>query len=72
MICGGAKNIAMLKTLGDVLPGPDPSCEEMICDWIEGDNSVMVLVFGLLSLLAIVLFAYIWNRKFIKYKEDRN
>lgn len=86
MICGGAKNIAMLKTLGDVLPGPDPSCEEMICDWIEGDNSVMVLVFGLLSLLSIVLFAYIWNRSinsgynnyrivnYIKYKEiiDRN
>ena len=84
MICGGAKNIAMLKTLGEVQPGPDPSCEDMFCDWVEGDNSVMILVFGLLSLFSIILFAYIWNRSinsgynnyrivnYIKYKEVIN
>lgn len=59
----GFNAIYMLGTLGTKLPGPDPSCEdEMFCEWINGDNSVLILIYGLLSVLSIFLFIYVWIR----------
>lgn len=59
----GIPCIAELKTLGDTpqtfIPDPeDPMFEIML----PGDNSVLVLVYGLLWVLSIVIFLYIWNR----------
>lgn len=55
----GFHSIYMLGTLGTVMPGPDPNCDDMFCEWVKGDNSVLLLIYGLLSLLSIVLFVYV-------------
>ncbi len=80
----GVNAIYMLTAgrLGLVTPGSDPNCEdEMFCDWVAGDNSIMILIYGLLWILSIGLFLYIWNRsidsgyynyridEFIKFEE---
>ena len=62
LVFGGIHNISMLSTLGVNVPGPDPTCTDLFCDYIEGDNSVLVLVYGLLSVFSLALFGYIWNR----------
>lgn len=58
----GANSMFMLGTLGTVSPGPDPSCSDDFCDWVNGDNSIMILIYGLLWVLSIIFFLYIWNR----------
>lgn len=58
----GIPAIAMLSSLGTKVSGIDPSCEDQFCDYVFGDNSVLVLVFGLLWVFSILLFLYIWNR----------
>ncbi len=61
----GANALYMLTfgKLGLVAPGPDPFCEdEQFCEWINGDNSIMILIYGLLWILSIFFFLYIWNR----------
>lgn len=63
----GINSIALLKTLGTMPSGPDPECiesGELACDWITGHNSVMVLVYGLLTVFSVLLFLYIMNRSF--------
>lgn len=59
---GGAYNMYMLGSLGLKTPGPDPSCDDMFCEWVDGDNSILILIYGLLSVMSIFLFLYIWNR----------
>ena len=58
----GVSSIAGLKTLGTKMPGPDPDCDDMFCEWIDGDNSIMILIYGLLWVLSIFLFFYVWNK----------
>ena len=61
MALGGGYNLYMLGTLGTKLSGPlNP--DDQFSPWIEGDNSIMILIFGLLTVLSIVIFLYIWNR----------
>ena len=62
MILGGGHNLYMLGSLGIVESHEDPNCTDMFCDFINGDNSIMILIYGLLTLLSIFLFIYIWNR----------
>jgi arabinogalactan oligomer/maltooligosaccharide transport system permease protein len=62
MALGGISNLAGLGTLGVNVPGEDPSCEDQFCEWIAGDNSVMFLVYGLLTIFSLFLFFYIMNR----------
>lgn len=58
----GIPSILKLKDLGSVMPGPDPDCDDMFCEWVPGDHSIMILIYGLLWILSICLFIYIWNR----------
>ncbi len=58
----GAHSIYMLGSLGVVQSGPDPTCDDTICPYINGDNSIMILIYGLLWVLSLLLFFYIWNR----------
>ncbi len=58
----GASSIGMLATLGTKVSGPDPDCDDMFCEWITGDNSIMILIYGLLWVLSIFVFLYVWNR----------
>ena len=62
MILGGGYNLYMLGTLGVVQSGPDPDCTDMFCDYVNGDNSIMILIYGLLTFLSLFVFVYIWNR----------
>ena len=62
MILGGGHNLYMLGSLGIVESHEDPNCTDMFCDFINGDNSIMILIYGLLTLLSIFVFLYIWNR----------
>ena len=72
----GIPAIAKLEHLGTVTPGEDPNCppDEMFCEWVDGDNSIMILIFGLLWILSIFLFIYIWNRSistgYFNYRVD--
>ena len=61
-IMNGIASIGMLKTLGSKIPGPDPDCMDEFCDFVQGDNSIMILIFGLIWVLSIIAFFYIWNR----------
>lgn len=58
----GINAIGMLSSLGVTPSGSDPNCDDTFCEYIVGDNSVMVLVYGLLWVVSILLFIYIWNR----------
>lgn len=61
-VMNGIASIGMLKTLGTKVPGPDPDCMDEFCDFVAGDNSIMILIFGLIWVLSIIAFFYIWNR----------
>jgi arabinogalactan oligomer/maltooligosaccharide transport system permease protein len=61
-IVNGIGAIGMLSSLGITPSGTDPNCTDMFCEYVQGDNSVMVLVYGLLWVFSIFLFLYIWNR----------
>ena len=52
----GVSSIAGLKHLGTIQSGEDPNCDDMFCEWITGDNSIMILIYGLLWLLSIVVY----------------
>lgn len=58
----GVSSIAKLEHLGTKMPGPDPDCDDMFCEWIDGDNSIMILIYGLLWVLSIFIFCYVWNK----------
>ncbi len=62
MILGGGHNLFMLGTLGTFEGGSDPNCTDMFCDYLLPDNSIMILIYGLLTLISIFVFLYIWNR----------
>ena len=72
----GIPSIGKLSHLGTVTPGEDPNCppDEMFCEWVDGDNSIMILIYGLLWVLSIFLFIYIWNRSissgYFNYRVD--
>ena len=70
----GIPSIGKLAHLGENMPGPDPDCDDMFCEWIDGDNSIMILIYGLLWILSIALFIYIWNRSistgYFNYRVD--
>ncbi len=57
----GAPMIGKLMTLGTVGPHEDPNCDDF-CELVPGDNSIMILIYGLLWCLSIALFIYVWNR----------
>lgn len=56
----GAKSIGMLGTLGTRVPYEDPDAD--FSQLVLGDNSIMILIYGLLWLLSIFVFLYVWNR----------
>ena len=70
----GVSSIAGLKHLGTLQSGTDPNCEDMFCEWVEGDNSIMIMIYGLLWLLSIFIFLYVWNRSiengYLNYRID--
>lgn len=59
-VCFGIKSIGNLSNLGSVGPHEDPDAE--FSQLILGDNSIMILIYGLLWCISIVLFLYVWNR----------
>ena len=71
----GVSSIAGLKHLGTIQSGEDPNCDDMFCEWITGDNSIMILIYGLLWLLSIVVYLYIWNKSinngYLNYRIDK-
>jgi hypothetical protein len=46
----GVSSIGGLRHLGTIQSGEDPNCQDMFCEWIEGDNSIMIMIYGLLWL----------------------
>lgn len=58
----GVSAIGMLGSLGKHLPGVDPDCTDDFCEYYTGDNSIMILIYGLIWVLSILVFLYIWNR----------
>ena len=70
-VLNGAGSIAYLfnETIGTRAFGYDPVCMETwgeayqtYCDPVNGDNSIMILIFALLWIVSIFVFLYIWNR----------
>ena len=70
----GVSSIGGLRHLGTIQSGEDPNCQDMFCEWIEGDNSIMIMIYGLLWLLSIIVFLYVWNRSiengYLNYRID--
>ena len=62
-VLSGVNAIKMLGSLGTNLPHfiPDPD-DPMFEIFVAGDNSIMILIYGLLWVLSLGLFLYIWNR----------
>lgn len=56
----GARSIGMLGSLGTRLPYEDPDAD--FSQLVMGDNSIMILIYGLLWILSIFIFIYVWNR----------
>lgn len=57
----GANAIGLLGTLGTHTSYEDPNCDDF-CELVVGDNSIMILIYGLIWCLSILLFLFIWNR----------
>ena len=70
----GVSSIAKLSHLGTIKTMEDPDCLDDFCDMIIGDNSIMILIYGLLWVLSIFIFLYVWNRSiengYINYRID--
>lgn len=70
----GFSSIAKLSHLGTIETMEDPDCLDDFCDMIIGDNSIMILIYGLLWVLSIFIFLYVWNRSiengYINYRID--
>jgi arabinogalactan oligomer / maltooligosaccharide transport system permease protein len=58
----GASSIGMLGTLGTKETISKCPPDEMICETQVGDNSILILIYGLLWVLSIFLFLYVWNK----------
>lgn len=57
----GVPALAGLGTLGTTVS--HEVCDEFgWCQLVTGDNSIMILIYGLLTALSILIFLYIWNR----------
>ena len=57
----GVSSIAGLRYLGTIESTEDPDCFDF-CEIVLGDNSIMILIYGLLWVLSIFIFLYVWNR----------
>lgn len=62
----GVSTISKLDNLGDVKWGTEYVCVEdngmEFCDYAPGDNSIMILIYGLLWILSIFVFLFVWNK----------
>ena len=58
----GFKCIKMLSSLGTQAAYEDTSFDEEFPEMVPGDNSIMILIYGLLWSISIIIFLYIWNR----------
>ena len=59
----GAPAVAGLQHLGTKTDQciPDP-LDDMFCNYQKGDNSIMILIYGLLWVVSLIFFLYFWNR----------
>lgn len=59
----GAPAVAGLQHLGTKTDQciPDP-LDDMFCHYQKGDNSIMILIYGLLWVVSLIAFFYFWNR----------
>ena len=69
----GVSSIAGLRYLGTIESTEDPDCFDF-CEIVLGDNSIMILIYGLLWVLSIFIFLYVWNRSiengYLNYRID--
>ena len=56
----GLNSIGMLSTLGTKTAYEDESAD--FSQLIMGDNSIMILIYGLLWVISLFVFIYVWNR----------
>ena len=56
----GAHSIYMLGSLGTQASYEDPNAD--FSQLVMGDNSIMILIYGLLWVLSLLIYIYIWNR----------
>ena len=61
----GAGSIYSLHNLGDIKQGTNGGFDETIGDFVEAkpaDNSVLIIVYGVLWIMSIFLFLYVWKK----------
>lgn len=61
MICSGAHNLAMLPSLGDTPQQEVWNEEKGIYEYVAGDNSLLILLYGIVTLFVIVWFIFMWR-----------
>ena len=61
LLTSGVNAVSMLKTLGSTgASDEDPDAD--FSQLVVGDNSIMIMIFGLLWLVSLIIFIYVWNR----------
>ena len=58
----GVSAIAGLRHLGINATMEDPNCSDEFCDPILGDNSIMIMIYGLLWVVSLIVFLFVWNK----------
>ena len=61
-IINGISSIAALEHLGVNKTMDDPNCLDDFCDQILGDNSIMIMIYGLLWVVSLFAFLFVWNK----------
>ena len=60
MIVSGARNLAQLITLGDNLQGMNFNEEIGIYEMTAGDNSMLILLYGVITIVISLAFLAVW------------
>lgn len=72
MVTEGVSAIAGLPTLGIVAQTKVFNEETGIYDYIRGDNSMLILLYGVESVVLVILFIAIWISNILSAKEAQN
>lgn len=71
MIFGGAHNISMLSSLGTLEQQKIWNESKGVFEYVAGDNSVIILLYGIATLFLCLLFIVIWRSSVISaYKAE--
>ncbi len=61
MIASGCNALYMLKSLGTNVTGEVFNEKTQVYEYVQGDNSMLILLYGVITIFAIMGFVIIWR-----------